>query len=89
MKLNEALVNLQQALEQCGLDEAMVEISCHNLTPWESMLKAKELAMNGFGERLVVENRIFRYSHRTGGFSWVRLEEARAKINLFYNLNSF
>ena len=89
LKLNEALANLQEALQECGLGEAMVVISCHNLTPAVSQMKAKELAVSGFGERLVEENQIHRYSHRPGGFSWLQLEEERAKVNFFYNLNSF
>lgn len=88
LKLNEALTNLQEALQACGLGEAMVVISCHNLTPSDSQLKAKELAVSGFGERLVEENQVHRYSHRPGGFSWLQLEEERAKVNFFYNLNS-
>lgn len=88
LKLNEALANLQEALQACGLGEAMVVINCHNLTPGDCQLKAKELAISGFGEQLVEENQVHRYSHRPGGFSWLQLEEERAKINLFYNLNS-
>ncbi|ABO49042.1 hypothetical protein Dred_0497 [Desulforamulus reducens MI-1] len=89
LKVNVALANLHEALQACGLGEAKVVISCHNLTPGDSQIKAKELAVSGFGERLVEENQVHRYSHRPGGFSWLQLEEERAKINFFYNLNSF
>lgn len=87
LKVNEALANLQQALEECGLEEAMLVINCHNLTPCQSKLKARELALGGFGTRLVEEDKIHRYSHGQGSFSWVQLEEERTRITLFYDLH--
>lgn len=87
LKVNEALNNLQRALEECGLGEVTLVINCHNLTPCQSKLKARELALGGFGTRMVEEDKVHRYSHKQGGFSWVQLEEAGTKINLFYDLN--
>lgn len=86
VQLNEALANLQKTLEQFGLDEAMVVINCHKLTPCQSQLKAREIALSGFGTRMVQESKTYRYSCGPGGFSWVQLEDKGAKINLFYDV---
>lgn len=86
VKLNEALANLQQVLEECGLNQAEVVINCHHMTPAQSITLARDLVISGFGNRMIEEDKIHRYSHRQGGFSWVQLEEEKAKINLFYNL---
>ncbi|MDO7788810.1 hypothetical protein [Desulforamulus aquiferis] len=86
LKLNAALLNLQQALEECGIGKAEVVINCHQMTPVQCITVARDIAISGFGKRMIEEDKIHRYSHRKGGFSWVQLEAEEAKINLFYNL---
>lgn len=85
-KLKEAILNLQRELEQCGLGGASVIINCHNMTPCQSRYKAREIAVGGFGDKMVEAEKIHPYSHKKGGFSWVQLEQEDTRINLFYEV---
>lgn len=85
-KLSDALLILQQALEECGISKADIVINCHQLTSVQCITVARDIAISGFGKRMIEENKIHRSSHQQAGFSWVQLEGEDARVNLFYNL---
>lgn len=84
--VSEALEILKGALRRCGLRQADVTISEHNLTSVESCATARNLIIGGFGNIVIEEKQKYRYPHRPGRYSWVTVEQGVDKINLFYDL---
>lgn len=83
--LREALAILKGTLEMYGLDRTFISINSHKLTPAKSGSLARDLIIGGFGHN-VRHGQEYKYSHRSGRYSWITVEQGDDNINLFYEL---
>ncbi|MDO7787897.1 hypothetical protein [Desulforamulus aquiferis] len=83
-KLNQALASLNEALLESG-ERTDVAINYHRLAPLQCLLLAREIIMSGFGTKVIEDNKLRRYSHKPGAFSWITIQQDNIKICLFYD----